>query len=456
MKFKIFILLFLFLTIDVSAKIWKEKSHKKLNPGVIKTNDFSRLAQRLSSSVVNIQVEIDFYKREGLDNPMFRYYEHFFGNPGKEFKNKGLGTGFIINEDGYILTNNHVIEHATLIKISLLDDETIYDARVVGVDKKMDLALLKIKVDKKLSFAYLGDSDKLRVGDWVVAIGNPFGLQHTVTAGIVSAKGRKDIINSKGYYNFIQTDASINPGNSGGPLFDINGNVVGINTAIASSGQGIGFAIPINMVKGVVEQLIKFGKVKRAWLGVTIQRVSKSFSKTGSKNSEGALVIDVVKDSPAYKSGILKGDLILKFGNKKLKKSNELPILVSLSNIGDEKKLLILRDGEKRIVIVKLEDSDSEKKVAIKKNRKNQLGIDVRKATKKERKKGKGVVVSYIEENSLIFNAGIRKNDLILKINDFEVSSKEEFHKELKNRKNSMIIFYIKRKKSYLYVAFRL
>jgi serine protease Do len=317
------------------------------------------------------------------------------------------------------------------------------------------LAILEAEKVNKSSLNFRAGKG-IRIGDDIIVIGYPLGellgSGIKLTTGNVSAL--TGLINDT---TSMQLTAPIQPGNSGGPLFDINGEVIGINTAIASSGQGIGFAIPINMVKRVVEQIIKFGKVKRAWLGVTIQRVSKSFSRSlGLKKSEGALVVDVVKDSPADKSGILKGDLILKFGDKKLKKSSDLPILVSLSSIGDEKKLLILRDGEKKIVTVKLEDSDSEKKVSIKKNRKNQLGIDVRKATKKERKKGKGVVVSYIEDNSLIFKAGIRKNDLILKINDFEVSSKEEFHKELKNRKNSMIIFYIKRKNNYLYVAFRL
>ncbi len=459
------ILMFLLITLTVSAKIWKENpSYKGLNSnGLVRLNDFSKLAKKLSPAVVNIQVETEFTPRmRGFFDPMYRHYNPFLGNHARKFRNKGLGSGFIINRNGYILTNNHVIEDATTITVTLLGDDKIYKADIVGVDKKTDLALLKIKADKKLSFAYLGDSDKLKVGEWVVAIGNPFGLQHTVTAGIVSAKGRKEITNRGGYYNFIQTDASINPGNSGGPLFNIKGEVVGINTAITSSGQGIGFAIPINMVKNIVEQIIKYGKVKRAWLGVSIQNVSKSLAESFNlKESYGSLIVDVVENSPADKAGLRRGDLILKFDNKKLKTSSDLSIFVSMANIGDKKNLLLLRDGKKKNITVKLEDSEGsryEVKPRLKNNKNNLLGFDVRNLTKREKYQFKesGVLITEIDKNSIAYRAGIRNYDLILKIDQFKINSKKDFKDIISKRGSGIIRFYIKRRDGYFFVAFRI
>ncbi|MEN6615653.1 MAG: trypsin-like peptidase domain-containing protein, partial [Syntrophorhabdus sp.] len=228
------------------------------------------------------------------------FFDKFFGNgPRREYKQRSLGSGFIIDKEGYILTNNHVVEKASVIKVKL-SDEKEYDAKIIGRDPKTDIALIKIDVKQALPVAMMGDSEGLQVGDWVVAIGNPFGLEHTVTAGIVSAKGR--IIGAGPYDEFIQTDASINPGNSGGPLLNLRGEVVGINTAIVSGGQGIGFAIPINVARDMMAQLKSKGKVARGWLGVVIQRMTPEIAKTfGMPESEGALVADVMEGSPAEK-----------------------------------------------------------------------------------------------------------------------------------------------------------
>jgi serine protease Do len=266
-------------------------------------SSFADLAERLKPCVVNISTtkiirggglispfeEMPFGRSFGGDD----FFERFFGEiPQREFKQKSLGSGFIISHDGYIFTNNHVVEKADKILVKLSNGKE-YDAKVIGRDAKTDIALIKIKPVESLPVADIGNSDKLRVGEWVMAIGNPFGLEQTVTVGIVSAKGR--VIGAGPYDNFIQTDASINPGNSGGPLFNMEGQVIGINTAIIAQGQGIGFAIPISMAKIILPDLKSRGKVTRGWMGVSVQDVSEDIAKSmGLKGQKGALISDVV------------------------------------------------------------------------------------------------------------------------------------------------------------------
>ncbi|HNT43404.1 MAG TPA: trypsin-like peptidase domain-containing protein, partial [Syntrophorhabdaceae bacterium] len=288
--------------------------------------NFAELAEKARPSVVNIQT-VKTLKGNG------RVFRHFFGNPfGKEspfggqdpfeeffgrrggngspedFRQKSLGSGFIVDGDGYIVTNNHVIDGANEIKVKLTDGRE-FDASIVGRDSKTDLALIRITGASNLTPITMGNSDELKVGSWVVAIGSPFGLEQTVTAGIVSAKGR--IIGSGPYDNFIQTDASINPGNSGGPLINMKGEVVGINTAIVASGQGIGFAIPVDTARNVIAQLKGNGRVTRGWLGVSIQEITPALASSfGLADRKGALVADVIKDGPADKAGIAQGDVI--------------------------------------------------------------------------------------------------------------------------------------------------
>jgi serine protease Do len=281
----------------------------------------------------------------------------FFGNTlPKEFRGQSLGSGFIIKKDGIILTNNHVIEKADKI-IVRLSDEREFEAKVIGRDERTDLALIKINDSQNLPVVRLGDSDRLDVGEWVIAIGNPFGLEQTVTVGIVSAKGRA--IGTGPFDDYIQTDASINPGNSGGPLFNTNGEVVGINTAINPSGQGIGFAIPINQVKKLVDQLEKYGKISRGWLGVMIQELNDDLARSFHLNNKnGALISDVFENSPAAKAGLERGDVIIEFDGKKINQMRMLPSIVADTPIGKEVQLKTIRNGGERTLTVKIEEMD--------------------------------------------------------------------------------------------------
>src|SRR5579871_6478699 len=281
----------------------------------------------------------------GQPNP-FEQFRHFFGQIPREYKQHGLGSGVIVSSDGYILTNNHVAGHADEIHVRLLDKRE-FTAKVVGKDAKTDLALIKINTNQPLPVAPLGDSNSAQVGDWVVAIGSPFGFTSTVTAGIISAKGRALGGN---YDDFIQTDASINPGNSGGPLFNTKGQVIGINTAIYSStgsNAGIGFAIPIDLAKAVMEQLKAHGKVVRGWLGVEIQEVTPELAQSfGLSKPEGALVANVEKDAPAAKAGIKRGDVIIKFNGRDVHEQHELPTLVAETPIGKKVDVEVIRGGK--------------------------------------------------------------------------------------------------------------
>ena len=307
--------------------------------------NFTELAENVRDGVVNIQAVKNgkgggrvfrhfFGNPHGRQNP----FEDFFGsgpggdNPSEGFQQKSLGSGFIIDREGYIVTNNHVVENADEIKVKLANGKE-FNAKVIGRDPKTDLALIKITGSGDLQPLKMGDSDALKVGSWVVAVGSPFGLEQTVTAGIVSAKGRT--IGAGPYDNFIQTDASINPGNSGGPLINTKGEVVGINTAIVASGQGIGFAIPANMAKEVMPQLKDKGKVTRGWIGVGIQEVTPELAKSFDlKDKKGALVSQVFKDGPADKAGIEQGDVILEFDGKVIAESKDLPRIVAANPVG--------------------------------------------------------------------------------------------------------------------------
>ncbi len=293
--------------------------------------NFSDLAEKVRPGVVNIQVvkkvkNVGFGFRNfpgnpfGDNNPFGDFFGPFSeGNPPGGFEQRGVGSGFVMSREGYILTNNHVVEDADQIKVKLANGKE-YEGKIVGRDPKTDLALVKIEGASDLHPLKLGNSEDLKVGSWVVAVGSPFGLEQTVTAGIVSAKGR--VIGSGPYDNFIQTDASINPGNSGGPLINMKGEVVGINTAIIASGQGIGFAIPINMAKEIAPQLQEKGHVTRGWLGVSIQEVTPELAKSFDlKEKKGALVSQVVSGSPAEKAGIEQGDIILEFDGKEVSDS---------------------------------------------------------------------------------------------------------------------------------------
>jgi serine protease Do len=405
---------------------------------------FSQLVNHVKPTIVNISTTTvitgpDMQDRfMGPVNP-FRdffgedFFDKFFGNsPRKERKQKSLGSGFVIDREGYILTNNHVVEKASSIKVKL-SDEKEYDAKIVGRDPKTDIALIKIDVNHELPSAIFGDSDKLEVGDWVVAIGNPFGLEHTVTAGIVSAKGR--VIGAGPYDDFIQTDASINPGNSGGPLLNLKGEVVGINTAIVSGGQGIGFAIPINVVQGLLPQLKSKGKIARGWLGVVIQKITPEIAKSFKlKETEGALVSDVMEDGPAEKAGIKRGDVITSYNGKNIKDNEMLPRLVAATEIGKKIKLGIIRDGKPmgiEIVIGELpeEGLKASKKPEVEKD----FGLVVQDITPEiakhlNLKDRRGVIATDVTPGSPAGDADIRSGDINMA--DFKAAMKNANIKE--------------------------
>ena len=322
----------------------------------------SRLVKSLSPSVVNISTtSVTRSRGFGFNNPggnsndpFDQFFDRFFGEDfqQREFRRRGLGSGFIISKDGYIITNNHVIRKADEIKV-ILENEDEYSAEIIGTDPKTDLALLKIKPNKPLKPVKLGNSSSLEIGDWVVAIGNPFGLGNTVTAGIVSAKGRS--LGLGAYDDFIQTDAAINPGNSGGPLFNFKGEVIGVNTAIIAGGQGIGFAIPMNMANRIVSQLQASGKVVRGWLGVHVQAITPEIEQ-GLKlpNDNGALISDIAPGSPAEKGGLKRGDVIVAVNNMNVMDEDDLPKYVANLSPGTKADFQIIRNGKYKNFGIKL------------------------------------------------------------------------------------------------------
>jgi len=454
------------------APFWTETPPKSMP--IIQAPNFADLAEHLRPSVVNISTtqvikgqrrmlpRFPFPSPFGERDPFEEFFERFFGGEGpqREFRRRSLGSGFIINKEGYIVTNNHVVENATDIKVSLTDKDE-YDAKVVGRDPKTDVALIKIDTRKDLPAAALGDSDKLRVGEWVMAIGNPFGLGHTVTTGIVSAKGR--IIGAGPYDDFIQTDASINPGNSGGPLFNMNGQVVGINTAIVATGQGIGFAIPINMAKDLLGQLREKGRVVRGWLGVQVQRVTPELAKSfGLDRERGALVADVMPDTPAARAGIERGDIIVEFNGRKIEEMTDLPRVVANTPPGTEVPVKLLRKGQERVVQVTIAEMQEERMAAAGGTLEESLGMTVQELTPEiARSLGvsetKGVVVTNVEDGSPADEAGVRRGDVILEVNQRKIETLKDYRAAIGRMSGTdSLLLLIRRGNNVLYVAMKM
>ena len=430
---------------------------------------FAELAEQLSPTVVNVKVtkvmQTGFQGPEMHGTPFGdqfgNFFERFFEQlpqTPRTHPSQGAGSGVIISEDGYILSNNHVVEGATEVSVTLANQQE-YPAEVVGLDPKTDLAVLQIKAPKDLPKATLGNSENLKVGDWVVAIGNPFGLNHTVTSGIVSAKGR--VIGAGPYDDFIQTDASINPGNSGGPLFNMKGEVVGINTAIIPQGQGIGFAIPVNTAKPLIPQLVEHGEVTRGYLGVNIQTITPELAKALEvAEQNGALVADVIADSPAQKAGIERGDIIINYNGQEIKDSHDLPVKVAATPVGEEVQLTVLRDGKEKQLLLSVgelaaddsfhgkPDSASKGKWGLQlhdldENVAKQLRLDVQ----------EGVAIVGVEPGSAASEAGLRKGDVIIEVNRHAVDSVSAVKKQLGDAQDKdKLLLLVQRENNKFYV----
>ena len=434
--------------------------------------DFVVLAKKLKPLVVNISTtqvsegrgSHEFSSPFGDEDPFNDFWRRFFGGPAPRGpqRQRSLGSGFIIDGDGSILTNNHVVENAQKIVVKLSADDQEYEAKVIGRDPKTDIAVIKINAKTNLPAATFGDSDRLEVGEWVVAIGNPFGLDSTVTSGIVSAKGRH--IGQGPYDNFIQTDASINPGNSGGPLINLRGEVIGINTAIFSrtgGNMGIGFAIPINLVKEVLPQLRGKGKVTRGFLGVLIQKVTPEIAESlGMDKGNGALVANVTKDGPADKAGVKVGDVIIEFDGKEVKDSSDLPIIVARTPVDRRARMKVLRDKKEITLTVSVgELKDAEVVASV--PEKGELGLTVQRLTPQMAEslgldKSEGVVVTAIEPGSAADEAGIRRGDVIVEVDRKLVRNLDEYKKAVAAiRKGRGVLFLVRRGDSTLFLALK-
>ena len=432
---------------------------------------FADLAEKVKPAVVNISststVTVPgnpfqhFFGPDqgGQNEPFGDFFKHFFDQtPDRQMKQQSLGSGFIINKDGYIITNNHVVEKADEIKVKLSDGRE-FKAKVIGRDTKTDLALIKISSPfENLPTLALGDSEKMRVGDWVLAIGNPFGLEHTVTQGIISATGR--VIGSGPYDDFLQTDAPINPGNSGGPLVNLKGEVIGINTAIIPGGQGIGFAIPSDLAKSVTSQLKEKGKVIRGWIGVTIQSVTPGLAQSfGLKEAKGALVGDVLKGGPAEKGGVKTGDIIVSFDGKDVKTSNDLPRIVAETPVGKTVDVKIIRDSKEVHLSIRVEELTEQKIAAQSSVPVQSFGMKVDSISPQLRQQfgigeKSGVVVVSVDQGSLAEQAGIQPGDVIKQVNRKNVSNLAEFNEALgKQSKGRPLLLQLKRGKETFFVT---
>ena len=453
------------------------------------SNTFVEIAIQRNPAVVNESMKSQTSKSRGKfknpvppgrgQNDQFRdFYDKFFKQQqprgrGQERtpRRGGTGSGFIIDAEGHILTNNHVVDGADEIVVNL-DDDKEYIAKLIGTDPKTDIALIKIKRKDgdaaPFPYLQLGDSDKLEVGEWVVAIGNPFGLPHTVTVGVVSAKGRN--IGAGAYDEFIQTDASINPGNSGGPLINIRGEVIGINTAIISGGGpgggnvGIGFAIPTNLVKSILTDLREKGKVTRGWLGVMIQKITPDLAKSFSlKDNNGALVGDVIPDGPAAKAGIKRGDVIVEFNGQEVNNMEKLPKIVAQTTPDSDVNVLVIRDGKSMTLNVHIAIlKDTSQRVAQGGATEDPLGMQGQDITPELAQSlnldsEEGVLVSDVTAGQSAAEAGIKRGDVITEIDRKSVSNMSEYKRSLGAiKKGRTVLFLIKRGGTTIYIAVKL
>jgi serine protease Do len=406
--------------------------------------EFSDLSKEAGPAVVNVstvkvvettkKLKKFFSPFHRDDSPFDEFFDHFFGDIPQKREAHSLGSGFIISKDGYVVTNNHVIKEADKIKVILQGGDQTFPAEVVGRDPETDLALLKIDAGNDLPVLEFGDSKKMEVGEWVLAIGNPFGLDHTVTAGIISAKGR--VIGAGPYDNFLQTDASINPGNSGGPLLNMDGEVIGINTAIVASGQGIGFAIPSVLAEDVIKQIKEYGKVQRGWLGVTIQDIDKNTAKAlGLSEAKGALVASVMPGDPADKAGIQVGDVIRSIDGNPVEDAGDLTRTIGHLPPGETISIQVWRKGKIKTLEITLGERTSHMAQARGMDQQGDsefLGMQLRPVNEQEADalgltSTRGLLVVTIKDMSAAAEANMRKGDVILEANGKPVNSLSDF-----------------------------
>jgi serine protease Do len=461
------------------SSVWVD-AKENTDPVELTLPSFRPIIEKLGPSVVNIsiegEVEIDnpFASPKGRGNIPEQFAELFPYLQQPELKQpfQSLGSGFVIHQDGYIVTNNHVVEKATKISVRFKDDKKSYEAEVVGQDSRSDIALLKLKEKREVQPVYLGDSDDVETGDWVIAIGNPFRLGHTATVGIVSAKSRRV---EGALEEYIQTDASINPGNSGGPLFNARGDVIGMNTAIFSPGRlgsagfniGIGFAIPINTVKDIISQLRKDGKVTRGWLGVYIQPITDDVAQALKlEHSKGALVAKVIDGGPAKLAGILRRDVLLTFDGKAIEENEDLPAMVAQTPIGKVIEVGLLRNGKKKTIKVKIaelkDESAPEEQEPEKEDITSKLGMSVQDLTADVAEslgvdEIEGIIISQIQPNSTADKAGLRRGDIILEVGSKTISSTADFLKSTNDLPNETpVLLLIRRGDSTIFLTLKI
>jgi serine protease Do len=436
------------------------------------SRDFETVSQQVKGAVVNINTEQIIHNTAApMQDPFQQFFggqspfEYFYRQMPHDLKQKSLGSGFLVDPNGYILTNNHVVDNATKIQVKLEDGRTL-DAKVVGTDPQTDLAVLKIN-GSSFPTLHLGNSDQINVGDWVLAFGSPFGLQNTMTAGIISAKGR--VIGAGPYDNFLQTDAAINPGNSGGPLVNLKGEVVGINTMIASENggfQGIGFAIPASMAGRIYDQLVKNGKVTRGWLGVTIQNMTPELAKSFHVGPDtGVLVADVEAGSPASRGGVQSGDVILEYDGKALHSPNDLSIAVAQTKAGDAANMKILRDGKDISLVVHVgerPDDISQNFPSSGAQEHGKLGVTVENITPQTARQlnlssNVGALVTEVQPGSPADEGGLLPGDVIRQIDQVPVHNAAELVATASKLKaGDTVMLRVERQGKNLFLAFDL
>jgi Do/DeqQ family serine protease len=423
-------------------------------PEIISTQAaFIEVSRTVTPAVVNISATRVSRGRE-LGTPFDDFFGEFFrGAPRPRQQEQSLGSGFLISTDGYILTNEHVVKGGEQITVKLSDQRT-FAARVIGIDPRTDVAVLKIDARDELQTVVLGDSDALQVGQWALAIGNPFGLDRTLTVGVISATGRANL-GIEDYEDFIQTDASINPGNSGGPLLNIYGEVVGINTAIVAAGQGIGFAIPINLARLIAQQLIETGQVTRGWLGVSIQPLTPELADSfGLTTATGALVNQVLPGSPAEKAGVQRGDILVSYNGREVRGVRELQLMVASTPVGQTVQLEVVRGGQRQqlpvTVVAQETAATAEPPQVTPPEKEGALGLTVAPA-----EGGQGVLVAEVDPASPAAAAGVRPGDQILAVNKMEVRDLASFHNAVRKAKTGKhIVLLLRRGDATLYLAF--